>query len=194
LGKITSGLYGPRFEAKFSAPATTKPHRAKQLFGEWLAEVEGKIAAIRADRDGTGRSLTPTETRKLAGDWYEWYVARLAKELREELKGAIDAKNADELFAIMIAKLEAELGRVQASLDKTLLQKVVASEFERLSKAESADDQVWRVDLPGRVIFNKVASAANIQSGRLKQLYLAHVDPQTTFREIITIFEEFRNA
>ena len=87
-------------------------------------------------------------------------------------KGAIDAKNAGELFAIMNAKLEAELGRVQAGLDKALLQKVVASEFERLSKAVDADDHIWRV----------------------KQLYLAHVDPQTTFREIITIFEEFRNA
>lgn len=49
-------LYGPRFEAKFSAPASTKPHRAKQLFGEWLGESKGELqpsvpsARVRASR------------------------------------------------------------------------------------------------------------------------------------------------
>ncbi|HEY7301091.1 MAG TPA: hypothetical protein VH684_24650 [Xanthobacteraceae bacterium] len=34
------------------------------------------MAAIRAKRDGTGRSLTPREARSLAGEWYSWWVAR----------------------------------------------------------------------------------------------------------------------
>jgi hypothetical protein len=50
-------LYGARNEAKFSAPKTTKSHEAKRLFGDWIAEVESRIAAIRAERDGTGRVL-----------------------------------------------------------------------------------------------------------------------------------------
>jgi hypothetical protein len=41
-------LYGAHHEAKFSAPKTTKSHEAKRLYGNWLAEVEGRIAAIRA--------------------------------------------------------------------------------------------------------------------------------------------------
>jgi integrase len=40
-----SRLYGARHEAKFFAPKNTKSHEAKRLFGEWLAEVEGRIAA-----------------------------------------------------------------------------------------------------------------------------------------------------
>ena len=47
-------LYGPRREAKFSAPASTKPQVAKQRFNDWLAEVEGRISAIYAQRKGEG--------------------------------------------------------------------------------------------------------------------------------------------
>ena len=49
-------LYGARHEAKFFAPKSIKSHEAKRLFGDWIAEVEGRIAAIRAARDGTGLS------------------------------------------------------------------------------------------------------------------------------------------
>ncbi len=54
-------LYGARHEAKFFAPNSSKSHEAKRLFGDWVAEVEGRIAAIRAERDGTGRTLTRAE-------------------------------------------------------------------------------------------------------------------------------------
>jgi integrase len=72
-------LYGARYEAKFSRPKTIKAHEAKREYGEWLAEVEGRIAAIRAERDGTGRTLTRAEARSLAGEWYEWFTARHAE-------------------------------------------------------------------------------------------------------------------
>ena len=62
-----------RHEAKFFAPKITKGHQAKRLFGDWLAEVEGRILAVRAERDGTGRALTRAAARKLAGDWYDWF-------------------------------------------------------------------------------------------------------------------------
>jgi integrase len=68
--------HGQRFEAKFSAPASTKPQAAKQLFNEWLAETEGRIAAIRAEQKGDGLSLTARQARALAGEWYEWFVGR----------------------------------------------------------------------------------------------------------------------
>ena len=56
-------LYRQRFEAKFFAPASTKPHEAKRLFGEWLSEVEGRIANIRAQQKGEGVSLTREQAR-----------------------------------------------------------------------------------------------------------------------------------
>ena len=71
-----AALYGPRLEAKFSAPVGTPPALAKQLFNEWLAETEGNISAIRAQRSGQGVSLTPQRARGLAGEWYAWFIAR----------------------------------------------------------------------------------------------------------------------
>ncbi len=69
-------LYGQRFEAKFFASAATKPHVAKQLYNDWLAEAEVRIAAIRAERSGEGITLTPRQARALAGEWYAWFIAR----------------------------------------------------------------------------------------------------------------------
>jgi integrase len=77
-------LYGARYEAKFFAPKTIKPHEAKRLFGEWLSEVEGRIAAIRAERDGSGRTLTRAQARTLAGEWYDWFTARHAEASGED--------------------------------------------------------------------------------------------------------------
>jgi hypothetical protein len=98
-------LYGANYEAKFSAPKATKGHEAKRLYGNWLAEVEGRIAAIRADRDGTGRTLTRVEARKLAGDWYEWFTARHAEATEEDIdwrrdivREALTATVGDEEF------------------------------------------------------------------------------------------------
>jgi integrase len=68
-------LYGARHEAKFFAPKTTNSHQAKKLYGEWIAEVEARIEAIRAVRDGTGLSLTPQQSRMLAAEWYDWFIA-----------------------------------------------------------------------------------------------------------------------
>jgi uncharacterized coiled-coil DUF342 family protein len=46
-------LYGARHEAKFLRPKSTKRHEAARQYHEWLAEVESRIEAIRAERDGT---------------------------------------------------------------------------------------------------------------------------------------------
>jgi hypothetical protein len=106
-------LYGARYEAKFSAPRTTKAHEAKRRFGEWLAEVEGRIAAIRAERDGTGRPLTRAEARKLTGDWYEW--ARHAGADREDLERRRDVVH--EAFKSAVSEEEFERLRAQELWD-----------------------------------------------------------------------------
>jgi len=45
--------------------------------------VEKRIANIRAMRDGTGVSLTEIEARALAGEWYEFHVAKHSPRVRE---------------------------------------------------------------------------------------------------------------
>ena len=41
-----------------------------------LRKLRGRIAAIRAERSGEGIALTPRQARALAGEWYDWFVAR----------------------------------------------------------------------------------------------------------------------
>ncbi len=68
--------YGAHFEAKFSAPANVGGHVAKQMFRDWETEVAARIATIRAERTGEGIALTPRQARALAGEWYEWFLAK----------------------------------------------------------------------------------------------------------------------
>src|SRR5262245_53060604 len=76
-------LHGPRVEAKFFASASTKRHEAKQLFGEWLSEVESRISNIRAQRKGEGLALTRQQARALAGKWYDWFLTRHSSDDKE---------------------------------------------------------------------------------------------------------------
>jgi hypothetical protein len=69
-------LHGPRVEAKFFAPASTKRHEAERQFDEWKAEIILRIAAIRAERKGEGIPLTRQQARAFAGEWYDWFLAR----------------------------------------------------------------------------------------------------------------------
>ena len=69
-------LHRARYEAKFTGPAGTKRHEAERLFHEWQAEVNARIAAIRAQRTGEGIPLSRQQARALAGEWYDWFLAR----------------------------------------------------------------------------------------------------------------------
>ena len=69
----------PQWEAWFnSGPVPIGLARAKHR--EWLSDIEARIANIRADRKGEGRTLSPMQARALAGEWYLWWTTRhLAK-------------------------------------------------------------------------------------------------------------------
>lgn len=68
-------LYGIGSAAKLTVPAGTPKHETKVLGSEFLAEVETRIATIRAAKKGEGQALTPRQALALAGEWYEWYTA-----------------------------------------------------------------------------------------------------------------------
>lgn len=107
-------------------------------------------------------------------------------------KGALESKTEDELINLMTAKLNGEQKRVSEGLDESFLRSLAKSEYERLTKSIDDGSDGWKRDLPGRIILHRFASAAGIQAGRLKQLYLATADADTAFADIIAIFEQFR--
>jgi integrase len=70
-------LYGQRIEERLNTgPMPVLLARAKHR--EWSSEIEARIANIRAEHRGAGRTLTPKEARALAGEWYGWFTARMA--------------------------------------------------------------------------------------------------------------------
>jgi integrase len=69
-------LHGVSREAILKIPAGTPKAQAKALHGQWLAEVETRIARIRAVTKGEGQPLTNLNALALAGRWYTWFVAR----------------------------------------------------------------------------------------------------------------------
>jgi hypothetical protein len=72
--------YGARFEAKFSAPASVGRLVAGQKFRAWDAEVTQRIETIRRMLRGEGIDLDREQAAALAGEWYNWFVARHEKE------------------------------------------------------------------------------------------------------------------
>jgi hypothetical protein len=90
-------LYGARFEAKFSAPASLGKQHAEQRFHEWKAEIESRIEAIHKAQRGEGIDLDRRNAAALAGQWYEWFVARYEDEpgdpfaYEEALWGIVEA-------------------------------------------------------------------------------------------------------
>lgn len=84
-------LHGARFEAKLTLPPGTKKPEALKRYGEWLAEVEGNVGAIRAARTGTGISLTAREAATLSGEWYKWFTSRHDKDGKSEWEQRLNA-------------------------------------------------------------------------------------------------------
>jgi hypothetical protein len=66
-------LYRVKREAHLKLPADTPRHEAKARLGEWEAEVETRIATLRAKARGEGRPLTRLNALGLAGRWYAWF-------------------------------------------------------------------------------------------------------------------------
>lgn len=67
-------LYNVRWEAHLRLPADTTKDEAKTRLGEWLAEIETRIATLRATAKGEGQPLTKLNALALAGRWYTWFI------------------------------------------------------------------------------------------------------------------------
>jgi hypothetical protein len=73
--------YGKLYERRTEERLKIEPMRielARAKHREWSSEMEARFANIRAAREGKGSTLTPKEARALAGEWYEWFTARMA--------------------------------------------------------------------------------------------------------------------
>jgi hypothetical protein len=75
-------LFGKAWEEKLNIPPGTPAHAAKAKHGEWLAEIETRIASLRAAQRNEGRPLTRRDAYALAARWYAWFLSKQATDLR----------------------------------------------------------------------------------------------------------------
>lgn len=73
-------LFGVRREAQLRLPKDTAHHEAKSRCAEWIAEVETRIATLRAQSKGDGQPLTKLNAFALGGRWYTWFVGQHEKD------------------------------------------------------------------------------------------------------------------
>jgi len=66
--------FGVRQEERFRRPSTLTANQAKAEFAEWVAEVERRIASLRASVAGSVQKLSTREMHVLTGRWYDWFV------------------------------------------------------------------------------------------------------------------------
>ena len=139
--------------------------------------------------------------REFAAATIPYAVAlNVSASLREQVgnvslmpKGIETALPIDDLVQKFVQKLATEKTRVNQSLDIAAVESFIRAEHKRLTDSLKINDEVWKVDIPGRIVFNKFCGAANIEVGRLKQLYIkASKLEHGPFQEIIDTFEGFR--
>ena len=77
-----AALYGMAWEENLSIPKRTPAEETKARHCEWLAEIETRIASLRAAKTGARQPLTRRNAHALAGEWYRWFVGRHEEDLR----------------------------------------------------------------------------------------------------------------
>lgn len=166
------------------------------------------LASIFSEMEPTGSWLRDPKQisdriRTLAAQTIPLAVAlRIAAAARESAghidimpKGIHHDTTADDLVAAVTTMAEKEKLRIGTSIDTPALEKLVRTEFERLTKIVERPDHSWKVDIPGRTVLNRFAALTQLKSGRLKTLYLRKAQEQTSdpFAEIREIFRAFRS-
>ena len=58
------------WEELFSLPGSTSPSAAKVAWVEWCAEIDTRVATLRAAAKGEGRPLTQLNAAGSGGKWY----------------------------------------------------------------------------------------------------------------------------
>ncbi|MET3660698.1 hypothetical protein [Aquamicrobium ahrensii] len=72
--------YGIRREERFRLSTDKSPGEAKAAFAEWLADIEGRIGALRAAATGRALELSHRQLHDIAGRWYDWFVVQYADD------------------------------------------------------------------------------------------------------------------
>jgi hypothetical protein len=136
----------------------------------------------------------------LAGDMVSYATAlAVAAELREGV-GSVDLmpkgchdKSQEQVLQLILQRATEEASRIRTTLEPASVETLVRTTFTEFEKSLTDGTSRWKTILPGKQLFQRFASIANIDPGRLKLLYLKQaeaIDPYP-FQEIVDLFASF---
>ncbi len=149
---------------------------------------------------------SPFEIRKvfkeIANSMISYTAALMVSSYFREQVGNLDimpkdccGKNREQLIQLVSDKTSVEKSRINTSINAD---KVIAATNDAMSVIEKSlteDSDEWKKLIPGKQLLNMFASKTNINTGRLKLLYLKEAEKTTSspFGDIIKIFSEFNS-
>lgn len=72
--------YGLRQEERFRLTTDKSAGEAKVAYAEWVADIEGRIAALRSAASGAPLDLSHRQLHELVGRWYDWFILQHAND------------------------------------------------------------------------------------------------------------------
>lgn len=151
--------------------------------GSWLrapTQIESKLIEIAKSKVSYAASLiASSRLRRDAGN-----VSLMPKGAHGLSK--------DELIAKVKLRSSEEVNRVNTILDSARVEKTFSDAYDQIREQVQSGVN-WKIDVPGKPIFSQFCGEANIQIGRLKNIYISkalEIKP-AIFDEIMIIFKEF---
>lgn len=157
--------------------------RQQEPVGSWLRkpdEIESRLRAIAKSKVSYAASLVASSR-----------LRRDAGNISLMPKGSHDLGKT-ELLQKVRERSAKELGRLTAILEEAQIESVFSEAFDDVeAQVESGDD--WKVSVPAKPIFAQFCGEANIQPGRLKNLYISMAleSKSDVFDDITSIFRGF---
>jgi hypothetical protein len=140
--------------------------------------------------------------REIARSLISYTVALSISTMLRDKVGNLDvmpkecqSKSEDELLNLFNEKVNNERERILDLIDYQKMCKSIQDEFKIISDSIDKDTLDWKILVPGKPLLNIFANKAQLQTGRLKNLYLNEAEKHepNPFAEIIEIFESFEN-
>jgi hypothetical protein len=190
-------------------PAGTVPHTRLRVLSRYHLENffldETTWAYAFADIESPSHWLRNAtgvreRLRELAREIASYATAlAVTAELRQEA-GNVDAmpkgchgRSLDEVIDLLTAGATNERSRIETVLDESRIRSAATKYHETLLASIDDDTEDWKSLVPGKSLLAQFASAAGVQRGRMKNLYLSAAREQESdpFVEIDRIFAAF---
>jgi ABC-type cobalamin/Fe3+-siderophores transport system ATPase subunit len=145
-------------------------------------------------------SAIDSKLRELAAATLSYGVAlAIAAEFRDRV-GNLDVmpsgchgQTVDALVALFVSEIRKERQRIQAVVDETEVVSRTRQLFAEFERSVASGNDRWKYIIPGKPILARFASAAKLDSARLKTMFIRVVEESlpATFEEIYQIFAKF---